>query len=289
MISKEDMPSDSPEEIQSNSPYNPVSRLTASRSSPSLTSQLKDDDSLHRTESLPTPKEVTSPTKPSMPWLMPSSTRGAGGFVASAALKRSSTLGRATPTVENTDIRTRPATMYARSGHQRNFGGSLSYVRSPSPNKEQFPESDHEKSTEEPLERESLDKSISTTSTPAQGNIEETKEGNTSTTLPHETPSLSRPETNESTSVNTSSPSQIKQSSSPPPLSISISTSTESASRKRWSPTKSSWLDSALQKASDPAPGSPPKRTNSIRPIAPAVPSQPSVGSVSSGVGKWSN
>ena len=145
MISQQDLPSDSTRESHSNSPYNTVTRFTASRSSPSLASQNLDDSSLHRTESLPTPRESTSPTKPSMPWLMPSSTRGAGGFVASAALKRSSTVTRSTPTPDNTDVRTRPATMYSRSSHQRNFGGSITSTGSLSPRKYQFSDFESEK------------------------------------------------------------------------------------------------------------------------------------------------
>src|ERR1700738_3086561 len=116
MLSQEDFPdsSDHSSNYSSNSPYNTVSRFSASKSSPSLASQLQ-DDALHRIESLPTQTGSTSPTKPSMPWLMPSSTRGAGGFVASAALKRSSTLIRPTPT-DPSPTKTRPATMYG-SGH----------------------------------------------------------------------------------------------------------------------------------------------------------------------------
>src|SRR6202035_3947909 len=101
----------------------------------SLASQLQ-DDALHRIESLPTQTGSTSPTKPAMPWLMPSSTRGAGGFVASAALQRSSTVIKGTPLSEPTEIRTRPATMYGRPGdHQRDYGGSISLSRSLSPTK----------------------------------------------------------------------------------------------------------------------------------------------------------
>src|SRR5436190_14326198 len=139
MISHQDLPSDSAREGPSNSPYNTVTRFTASRSSPSLTSHTQ-DNSHHRTESLPTPKGSTSPTKPSMPWLMPSSTRGAGGFVASAALKRSSTVTRPSSTPENTERRTRPATMYSRSSHERNYAGSITSTGSLSPRKSHFSE-----------------------------------------------------------------------------------------------------------------------------------------------------
>ena len=145
MISPQDVPSDSSRESQSNSPYNTVSRFTASKSSPSLASTLQ-DDTLTRTESLPsqsTPSQSSSPTKPSMPWMMPSSTRGAGSFVASAALKRSSTVTRG-PAPDTRDIRARPATMYARTGHQRNFGGSVTSTGGLSPRKQQFQEPEQE-------------------------------------------------------------------------------------------------------------------------------------------------
>src|SRR5271155_3798237 len=145
MISQQDIPSDSTRESQLNSPYNSVSRFTASKSSPSLASTLQ-DDTLTRTESLPsqsTPSQSSSPTKPSMPWMMPSSTRGAGSFVASAALKRSSTVTRG-PAPDTRDIRAPPATMYARTGHQRNFGGSVTSTGGLSPRKHQFQEPEPE-------------------------------------------------------------------------------------------------------------------------------------------------
>src|SRR5271156_4684425 len=129
------------DKVEGSSPYSTVSRFAASKSSPSLASGFQDDYGLKRTESLPSNtdnEELSTSTKPSMPWMMPSSTRGAGGFVASAALKRSSTHVRPTPASETGDIRTRPATMYARTGHQRNFAGSeasLSISLSPSKHK----------------------------------------------------------------------------------------------------------------------------------------------------------
>ena len=102
---------------------------------------------------------------------------------------------------------------------------------------------------------------------------------------PHKTPFLPQSEMKSPSKPAQSpqiepSPSQVERSPSPPLPRTPTSTSTDSlSSRKRWSPTKSSWLDSALQKANDSTPGSPPKRTNSIRPIPPAVPQQP----------KWTN
>ena len=217
-----------------------------------------------------------------MPWLMPSSTRGAGGFVASAALKRSSTITRSAPTPENAERRTRPATMYSRSSHQRNFGGSITSTRSLSPRKSQFSDFESERPVEKPLEPKP---SPPREPSPEPADEESMEEQIPPTPPPHKTPFLPRSEmkspskTSQSSQIEPS-PSQVERSPSPPLQRIPTSTSTDPLSpKKRWSPTKSSWLDSALQKANDPTPGSPPKRTNSIRPIPPAVPQQP----------KWTN
>ena len=261
MIGQQDMPSNSTRESENTSPYNTVTRFAASRSSPSIASHTQ-DDALRRTESLPTPKESTSPTKPSMPWLMPSSTRGAGGFVTSAALKRSSTLTRAPPTPETTDIRARPATMYARSGHQRNFGGSVASTRSLSPSKRQFQDPEPEKPLEKPA-----DPYVEQPREPSP--IEDEAEEQVPTPPPHRTP-LNRSEMG---SALLTTPPSSHEGTSSAPLRIPTSTGTDAVSRKAWSPTKSSWLDSALHKSNEPT-GSPPKRTNSIRPIPPAVPHQ---------------
>ena len=282
MISQQDLPSDSMRESQSNSPYNTVTRFAASRSSPSLTSQIVDDSNVHRTESLPTPRESGSPTKPSMPWLMPSSTRGAGGFVASAALKRSSTISRSAPTPENTNLRTRPATMYSSTSHQRNFGGSITSTGSLSPRKYQFSDFESEKPVEKPIAiRPPPPRELS----PEPTEEESMEEQIPPTPPPHKTPFVPQSEIKSPSKTTQSSqielpPLEVERSPSPPLLRVPTSTNTDSlSSRKRWSPTKSSWLDSALQKANDPTPGSPPKRTNSIRPIPPAVPQQ----------SKWTN
>src|SRR5579871_3838947 len=163
MISQQDLPSHATQQApEGKSPYNAVSRFTASRSTPSLTSQIKDGP-VDRTEST-SPKETSSPTKPSMPWMMPSSTRGAGGFVASAALKRSSTLIKSPPTAER-DIRTRPVTMYGRPmGHQRDFGGSVTSTNHANPAK---PEYSQHGNTDRPSSMpvsKAVEKSVSTRS-----------------------------------------------------------------------------------------------------------------------------
>lgn len=280
MISQNDMPSEPPSVVKDRSPYSTVSRFTASKSSPSLASHLQDDD-LRRTDSLPTPhRESASPTKPSMPWMMPSSTRGAGGFVASAALKRSSTVIKPAPTFEGTDLRARPATMYGRpAGHERNFAGSITSTGSLSPRKLDFTEPKQEEEDEKPLQR-SFQRSAETRYEPSPPNQEETLEGPIPKPPPHKTPPLLQdmfaksplemtPPKEISVEIPPVEPSPIERPSTPPRLPTSAST--DSLARKRWSPTKSSWLDSALQKANDP-PSSPPKRMSSIRPIAPAVP-----------------
>jgi hypothetical protein len=174
--------------------------------------------------------------------------------------------------------------MYGRpGGHQRDFGGSISSARSLSPTKHDFSEETQSGRTQSDRRNEySIDK-LRQASPPSEE--DEGMEEQIPTPPPHKTPTLLQKPIEP-----TSPPAEIKPlETSPPPIERSItppnrlptSTSTDSLARKRWSPTKSSWLDSALQKASEPPiPGSPPKRTSSIRPIAPAVPS---------GVGKWSN
>src|SRR5277367_1953558 len=253
MISQQDIPSDSRREITSNSPYNTVSRFTASKSTPSLASTLQ-DDTLTRTESLPsqsTPSQPSSPTKPSMPWMMPSSTRGAGSFVASAALKRSSTVIRG-PASDTSDIRARPATMYARTGHQRNFGGSITSTGSLSPRKHQFQEPTQEdKPNNKPIKEPSPPPNE-----PSPEPSPEPEQQIPPTPPPHKTPPLSTlefksppPQTTSPpiTSSPTSSPPipspspPEKSPTTPPQQRLPNSTSTDSLSRKRWSPTKSSW------------------------------------------------
>ena len=304
----------------SSSPYSTVSRFTASRSSPSLPLQ-QFEEQLSRTESLPpiTTRESSSPTKPSMPWMMPTSTRGAGGFVASAsaALKRSSTLSRTGPVTETTEVKARPMTMYARS-HRDIEGdipstGRLTRNGRVSPRKHQFDEDRIKLSQSSEGSPTKLSRSFERTPSPEveddlvppkppphrtplhnQADFGEapTKTPQPISSPPHE-PSLPKgqslrsepsPPTESSLAPTLSPPAEERPSTrdATQSLRLSNSTSTDIPSRKRWSPTKSSWLDSALQQPTTTTPGSPPKRTSSIRPIPPAIPHQP-------GLSKWTN
>ena len=309
------------------SPYTTVSRFAASRSSPSLPLQQFEEDQLSRTESLPptTTRESSSPTKSSMPWMMPTSTRGAGGFVASAsaALKRSSTISRTGPVTQTAEVKARPMTMYARSSApQREVEGGVTstggLTRSGrvSPRKHQFDEAPMTLTKSSEGSPTKLSKSFGRAPSPEVEeedlvppkppphrtplhNQAEFGKAPTKTPQPISSPprEAALPKRSSSPRLEPSPPTEYSPlpTLSPPTeerpttrdatqsLRLSTSTSTDIPSRKRWSPTKSSWLDSALQHpATATTPGSPPKRTGSIRPIPPAVPHQP-------GLSKWTN
>ena len=325
MISRDDMPAEHTKESMSSSPYSTVSRFTASRSSPSMPLQKFEEEQLSRTDSLPptTTRESSSPTKPSMPWMMPTSTRGAGGFVASAsaALKRSSTMSRTGPVTETTEVKARPMTMYGRSSaSQRDVEGvvtstgRLTRNGRVSPRKHQFDEDRMELSQSSEGSPTKLSRSFQRAPSPEveeedlvppkppphrtplhnQADLGEapTKAPQPISSPPHK-PSLPKGQSRRSETSPQTEPS-LPPTLSPPAeerpttrdaaqsLRLSTSTSADIPSRKRWSPTKSSWLDSALQHPTTTTPGSPPKRTSSIRPIPPAVPHQP-------GLSKWTN